>query len=327
MSIVIAGHLCVDLKPHAEHLRFAPGTLTEIGPLEISLGGCVSNTARALAHLGHTVTITANIGDDPLATTVRELLAEIPGIIGSPTTIPAAHTSYSLVLEPTGIDRSFWHHPGANTFFDGSAIDPTGVQLLHVGYPSLLPAIIANNAAGLTDVFRRAHTAGATTSVDLAVVDETRDAGAAAWEQILRNVLPLVDIATPSADDLRSALQRDGSAADFAQLLLDWGVAVAAVSDGAAGVAVRTASTARLRAAGAQLAPLADGWADHSFHQDAIPPARVVTTNAAGDTATAGFLSGVIARLAPRAAAHRSVAAAAAHIAGEKLSGAIPAGD
>src|SRR5205823_1161954 len=116
-----------------------------------------------------------------------------------------------LVLEPPGIDRSFWHHVGANAECDGTAFELTGVELLHVGYPSLLPAMTADGGEPLVALFARARAAGITTSLDLAVVDPASPAARLDWSALLRRVLPLVDVLSPSVADVRTTFRGPGA--------------------------------------------------------------------------------------------------------------------
>ncbi|WP_431246439.1 carbohydrate kinase family protein [Leifsonia xyli] len=141
--VAIAGHICVDLSPglHAPAV-VEPGGLVDVGPLTIGVGGCVANTARAMTRLGHPVTVYATVGEDELGDVVRRELAASDLIDTHLRVVPAA-TSYSLVIEQPGVDRVFWHHLGANAAVDGSDVILDELDLLHVGYPSLLPRLTA----------------------------------------------------------------------------------------------------------------------------------------------------------------------------------------
>ena len=62
-------------------------------------------------------------------------------------------TSYTVVLNPPGIDRIFLHCPGANdTFTDEDVTDEVlgGASLFHFGYPPLMKQIWSDggSAAG-----------------------------------------------------------------------------------------------------------------------------------------------------------------------------------
>jgi sugar/nucleoside kinase (ribokinase family) len=292
---LVAGHVCVDLAPRLATLpRSAPGALEEVGPLAVSAGGCVSNTGSALAALGTSVQVVADAGDDPLGRVLVELLAARGVGTDRVRLLPGRSTSYTIVVQPDGHDRSFWHHVGANAGFDGAAVDLAGADLLHVGYPSLLPALVADGGAGLHALLARARAAGLTTSLDLAVLDPTA-AARDDWPALLRRVLPLVDVLTPSVDDVRSALGPAGGddPRDQARRLVDLGAAVVMVTAGSAGARLCTSGPDRLGAGGDLLAARAAGWGDVELGAPA-PQVPVRTTLGTGDAASAGLLHGLL---------------------------------
>ena len=318
-TVAVAGHICVDLTPRlGDAVRLEPGALIEIGPLRFSLGGCVANVARNLAALGQPVIAYATVGDDDLGAYVRRSLpsALIDERISVST---AATTSYSLVIESGG-DRTFWHHTGVNAQIDGAGIDSASVDLLHLGYPPLLPALLRDEGAPLVHLLRRVRAQGTTTSLDLAVIDPQSPVGSLNWTAILRAIAAESDVLSPSTDDLVSALGVDipgaGSLDErFADLLISWGAAVVTVSSGRDGIVLRTGSRERLRAAGRAVAPLADAWADFRLRS----PARsvnAVTTNGAGDAASAGLIYALSRGLDPGTALAVSTACSAIAVGG-----------
>jgi len=338
-EIVVAGHICVDLAPGlSSSARIDPGALIDTGPMRISLGGCVANTGLALADLGTDVRLHATVGDDELGAIVASRIAAHDRLHPALEVTDRAATSYSVVVEPTGLDRTFWHHTGANDLFTGARLPVGDADLVHLGYPPLLPGIVAHEAAPLVAVLDRVRRGGATTSMDLAVVDPTGAVGGLDWELILRRALPLTDIVSPSVDDLRSALGpapggsraqgagTDGSAASallseaavFAELLLDWGAGVVAISAGESGLLLRTAGVDRLRRGGRTLAPLAERWADVTLVAPPVPAPVFVSTNGAGDASTAGLLFAMSRGATPELAAELAGASAAAVIAGRR---------
>ena len=211
MRALVAGHVCVDLVPTLNgDIALDAGRLEEVGPLALRAGGCVANTGVALADLGATVRVDALVGADPLGNWLTELVKPLVSDASQLRVRQGGDTSYSIALEPPGSDRMFLHHVGANAVFDGSGVDLRGEDILHLGYLTLLPGLWSDSGAPLREILERAKAAGATTSVDLAVVDRH---SAWDWPQLLAGILPLVDIISPSVDDLDFDLS-DGAVAN-----------------------------------------------------------------------------------------------------------------
>ena len=324
--VAVAGHLCVDITPElGEAPGLEPGRLYEVGAARLTLGGCVANTALALRAAAVPTRVSATVGDDPLGQVARRLLAEQGLGAEGIATVPGAATSYSLVLQPRGQDRTFWHHAGANAAFTGREVDLGGIDVLHLGYPPLLPALLTEDAEPLLRLLREARRRSITTSLDMVVVDPASAAAQLDWRRILARILPYVDIATPSIDDLTSALRLrsqvdDASVEECARRLIEDGCAVAAVSAGARGSFVLSAERERLVAGGATLASVASTWASVSEWVPAAEPRTMISTNGAGDAATAGLLYALAHGLALRPSARMAARFAAASIAGERPS-------
>jgi sugar/nucleoside kinase (ribokinase family) len=273
-----------------------------------------------LTALGVRAAAAAGVGDDELASLVLDRLSTERIESSGVSRVAGVSTSYSIVIEPPGIDRSFWHHSGANDEFDGTMVDIADADILHVGYPSLLARLRTDDGASLVSLFDRARFAGVVTSLDLAVVDPASPAGSTDWGAFLAQVLPLTDVVSPSADDLRSmagaGMPAGTVTADaLAQMLVDQGAAVAMVSAGSAGMHLVTGSLDRFRRAGTALRHLT-GWEETRVHCDPVPPERLVSTNGAGDAATAGLLAGIIRGVQPRDAVGLAAHSAADAIAG-----------
>jgi sugar/nucleoside kinase (ribokinase family) len=323
-TIAVAGHVCVDVRPHlGVGTALDPGKLIEVGSAAVTLGGVVGNTALDLTALGAPVRVFATVGDDVFGGIVAAELAADPLIEAEPSVVAGATTSYSLILEPPGIDRTIWHHVGANALFDAADLDLHGVDLLHLGYPPLLPAVLIDDGEPLVAALRAAKAQGVTTSVDLAVVDPLSPVAAHDWPRILTRMAEFTDVLSPSLDDLTSALRIDEPYSPelvdrLARHLLDQGAAVVAVSAGEHGLHLVTGSIERLRAAGAALAPHAAEWADRTMTVPTVVVDVPTTTNGAGDASSAGLLFGIATGADPATSALLAAACAAALVGGHR---------
>ena len=325
-SVLVAGHLCIDITPELTAVPdLVPGQLYEIGPAQLALGGCVANTGLALAAAGVPTRVCSRVGDDPLGVIARRLLADQGVDLENVTTTAGAATSYSIVLQLPGRDRTFWHHAGANAVFTGDEVDLDEVDILHLGYPPLLPALLTDDAAPLLYLLKEARSRGITTSLDLAVVDPRSRAAEVDWRRVFARIMPYVDIATPSVDDLTSALAitrapDDALVEECARQLVDDGCAVAVVSAGARGAYAVSAGADRLAAAGAALSSVRSTWSSTARWIPVAAARLVVSTTGAGDAATAGILYGLAHGAGIRQATHLSARFAAASIEGRRPS-------
>ena len=325
-SVLVAGHLCIDITPELTSVpELVPGQLYEIGSAQLTLGGCVANTGLALAAAGIPIRVCSRVGNDPLGEIARRLLAEQRVDLQGIMTTAGAATSYSIVLQLPDRDRTFWHHSGANAAFTGREVNLDGVDILHVGYPPLLPGLLADDAAPLLNLLKEARSRQITTSLDLAVVDPRSRAAEVDWRRIFDRIMPYVDIATPSIDDLKSALAITGTPDDdlveeCAHRLVEDGCAVAVVSAGARGTFAVSAGADRLAAAGAALSSVRSAWSSTADWVPSAGPRRVVSTTGAGDAATAGLLYGLAHGTGIRPATRLAARFAAANIEGKRPS-------
>jgi sugar/nucleoside kinase (ribokinase family) len=311
-----------------------PGRLIGVGPLALSAGGCVGNTGPALASLGVPTQLVADAGSDELGRVLVSLLGTSAADSSGIARLDGLGTSYSIVVDLEGRDRTFWHHIGANAAFDGSgvveriqaearlrgALADDREVILHLGYPTHLPALYADGGAVLLRLVAAARSAGATISIDTAEIDPASEAAAAEWESLLSRALPEIDVMKASVDDLRSMMagRRGIGPVAWADALLDLGAAVALVTAGADGLYLRTAAAARIATAGPALRDAGGGWANRELWVPSMAT-RVTTTTGAGDAAAAGFLAGLARGFGPAESALLSGAAAAARISGRPI--------
>ncbi|HAJ34594.1 MAG TPA: carbohydrate kinase family protein, partial [Chloroflexi bacterium] len=118
--IIVAGHICVDIIPawpqavESFAAVFKPGRLNEVGPALVSTGGAVSNTGIALHRLGVPVQLMGKVGPDLFGRAILDVVAGYdPALTEGMIVDPAADSSYTLVINPPGVDRIFLHNPGA----------------------------------------------------------------------------------------------------------------------------------------------------------------------------------------------------------------------
>jgi sugar/nucleoside kinase (ribokinase family) len=330
MKIAVAGHICLDIIPgigrnvSAIEKLLIPGTLTEVGGAVLATGGAVSNTGIALHKLGQNVILIAKIGDDSFGCAILDILRKqgekLPdGMI----VCPGSETSYSIVINPPGIDRMFLHYPGANNTFFSADIDDNkldGVDLFHFGYPTLMRSMYRDDGAEMKALFERVRIAGAYASLDMTCVDPDSEAGHVNWFKWLGNVLPSVDIFLPSMDELLFMVNRvkyDELVRKFpgdlmqgidhelientARTLIDLGVSVVVIKLGDQGLYLRTGKAVRGRGA---------EWCNVNLFMPCLK-ANVVGTTGAGDCTIAGFLTAFIEGVTPAAAARTAVAVGA----------------
>jgi sugar/nucleoside kinase (ribokinase family) len=146
MLAVVAGYFCLDIAPDLSHIPegqflayFRPGRLLQIGEAKFSGGGAVSNTGLALNRLGTSTQFSAKVGADPFGHALCEIVAEQDSSLLEGIQIDGtAATSYTLIFDPPGLDRTFINYPGTNDTFSIKDVDFNSVadaHLFHFGYP------------------------------------------------------------------------------------------------------------------------------------------------------------------------------------------------
>ena len=326
-KIVVAGHLCLDIIPELPEgtsdlgALLVPGSLTEVGAAVVATGGAVSNTGQALHRLGEDVVLVAKVGKDEFGSAVQRILHQAGPMLADGLRVDAdSHTSYTLVINPPGVDRIFLHSPGANHTFCANDIDDAAVagsDLFHFGYPPLMRNIYERDGAELKKIFDRMKNRGMTTSLDMTFVDPASEAGQVDWQAFLKNVLPTTDIFLPSIDEILFMIDRvkyDQLVADFdgniirgvdaewventAQRLIDLGVPIVVIKLGAHGLYLRTAETV----------PDQESSWNNISRFDSCFCTEVVGTTGAGDCTIAGFLSAYVNGATPEEAMASAVA-------------------
>lgn len=320
--IVVCGHLCLDVIPgfpgaaHTEgaapHDYFKPGTLSIVGAPAISTGGAVPNVGISLHRLGLPVRLCAKIGGDLLGTLVKSRLEEslgpeaagagavegaAEGVAAGVAAVKGEVTSFTVVLNPPGIDRIFLHCPGANdTFTDADVSDSvlSGARIFHFGYPSLMRGMFEDGGERLARLLSRAMGRGAITSLDMSLPDPDSDAGRVDWDAYLSRVLPWTDLFLPNEDEALFMLGgKDAANPAAAQLSRIRELARRILGMGARAVMIKLGGRgAYLLSGSAGLAGI-KGWESRELFSPAFGARRVAGTTGAGDAAVAGLLASV----------------------------------
>ncbi len=298
----------------------------------LSTGGAVSNVGLSLHRLGLPVRMVAKIGDDPLGRLVRERVSALgEGLARGLATAPGEVTSYSIVLNPPGIDRIFFHCPGANdTFTDADVPDGVleGAAVFHFGYPPLMRQFWSDGGARLQRLLGRARAAGLLTSLDMSLPDPSSPSGSIDWGALLGRVLPAVDCFVPSIEELLFMLDRPafnrlsaGQGGDqiirtvtfeelgsLAERVLGFGVSAVLIKLGDRGAYLRTGARG-LSAAGG-LHPGVE-WKNRELYSPVFNAVRVAGTVGSGDATIAGFLASLTRDRGPEEALTNAVAVGA----------------
>lgn len=327
-EVVVAGHICLDVIPamhggkpgQAIGELLVPGKLVDIGAAQLSTGGAVSNTGIALHRLGFPVKLMGKVGDDLFGEAILSILKGYGEGLADGMIVGAGESSsYTIVINPPGVDRIFLHCTGANDTFSADDVSQAalaGARLFHFGYPPLMRRMYEDGGAELERTLSAAKSCGLTVSLDLARPDPESLAGQADWQAILKRSLPHVDVFLPSFEEIlymlrpsryREFSERHGTTellayadgpllSSLAEELLGMGAAVVALKLGEHGLYVRTTgSPERLRKMG--LCAPAAGKLESWQGKEMLAPCyrvEVAGTTGAGDCTIAGFLAGLL---------------------------------
>ncbi len=315
---IIAGHVCLDLTPKldihgktvGEVLR--PGKLVQTGECCISLGGPVSNTGIAMGILGQKVALMCKVGPDMFGRIISEKITEY-GYDKIIAVDDEVESSYTVAVVVPGNDRIFLHDPGANGSFGAADVDYEQVKncrLFHFGYPPQMRKIYLNGGSELTEMFKQAKAAGATTSLDMAQPDPNSEGGQQDWDSILKNTLPYVDIFIPSVEETMFMLYPE-KFEEFRRIhadendpletmdesilpllgekALSYGAKIVVIKCGVRGYYIRTAEDLSGFGA-AKPADLSD-WSGREFLCESYHVENIQSATGSGDSSIAGFLS------------------------------------
>ncbi|MCU0646075.1 MAG: carbohydrate kinase family protein [bacterium] len=319
-DITVAGHICLDIIPQIPDTGireigelFKPGKLVNVGAAKISTGGPVSNTGIALKKLGLNVAFMSRVGKDEFGNLIVQILNR-EGHIDGVSISEQDRSSYTIAIAPPGIDRIFLHDPGANNRFSSADLHEDIIaqsKLFHFGYPPLMENCYQHDGSELDKIFKIAKSAGAITSLDMALPDPKSASGKAPWRKILEKVLPNVDIFLPSIEEVFFMLdpenyfkikQRAGSKdviefidpveySRLARICLDLGAKIVALKAAYRGFYILTSDFTGTSNFDAILQSQRANWSSRELWCPAFSIDKIASATGSGDSSIAGFLA------------------------------------
>ena len=336
-DIIVAGHVCLDIIPQLLGPDLPlPGRLTNIGAATIATGGAVANTGLALHRLGVAVRLMGKIGDDVFGRSLLDILCRNDPKLADGMIIAGGEaTSYSIVLSPPGVDRSFLHCPGANDTFSSADFNTASLgkaRLLHFGYPPIMRNMFLEDGTDLKKLLSKARGAGLLTSLDMCQPDPAAEAGRINWAALLDRVLPFVDIFAPSIDELlfmidRSTYSRiaEGEAVSevvdvtllrlCSHRMINAGAAVVVIKLGEYGLYLRTTeSEFSLDRFCSRTGCNMTDWKNIEVISPCFEAVNIAGTTGSGDSTIAGFLAALLRGESPANAATAATAVGACSV-------------
>ncbi len=322
---VIAGYLCVDLVPRFQNSEqeislssfFKPGRLIEINRLDFSIGGIVANTGISMKKFNKRIFLNGWIGDDIIGKIAWELLDKYQLSEGIKITKKDG-TACGIVIAPQGIDRIFLESLGCSKIFDIDAIDFEAIsksRLFHFGYPPLLRQFYLKEGEQLLTLFSRVKEMGVVTSMDFSLPDGQSESGKQDWFQIMKQVMPFIDIFVPSVEEVLRIMMPDeydkilSSAGnseiidlipisiirEIGKRIIESGVKILLIKAGHRGTYLITGNICLLNREN-KLGLSEKEWNNRELwcNPYQIDPDKLVNALGAGDTAVAAFLAAIL---------------------------------
>lgn len=316
---VVAGHICLDITPvfpqsggNTLSNILTPGKLIYTKGVNVSTGGAVANTGLGMKILGADVSLMGKVGKDAFGDIVIGILKKY-GAEGGMIVSNEEKTSYSVVIAPPGVDRIFLHDPGANDSFKASDIDFEKIReadIFHFGYPTIMRSMYVDNGYELAEMMKKVKDMGVITSLDMAGLDPSSEAGSMDWTVILKRVMPYVDLFLPSFEELCFMVNKEkyqsliAEGKDMTELisverdvvplgdkLMEWGAKTLIIKCGAPGMYYRTTDAAYMKSIENKLGIRLEEWSSKEGFERSYVPDRVLSGTGAGDTSIAAFLT------------------------------------
>ncbi len=264
-SILVFGNVTLDVicktvddVPRYDSIAFQDAAVTP--------GGCASNVAIGLAHLGEKPLLVACMGDDQTADILVDAWEKRGIDARYVKRIPGKGTGVSVGLVDSDFQPRFIHTSGANAELEGETLNPDifkeqTIEFMHIAGYFVLPGLLNHHFA---DTLARVQEAGVFISLDVV------RSPAMKTPEPLWNILPNLDLFMCNLQE-----------AEIMTGVSDPAGAVSAFQEkGARSVIIKL---------GAEGCWLAD--ADRGMHIPGIEVEQVEDTTGAGDAFAAGLVS------------------------------------
>jgi sugar/nucleoside kinase (ribokinase family) len=265
-DLLVLGDCNPDLVLSGEDVEPAFGQVERlVDGAELTIGGSGGIMAAGAARLGLRTAFVGVVGDDLFGSFMLAALAERGVDTRGIVVAPFARTGLTVILSRPG-DRAILTFPGTIAALSADGVIPEVIgrtRHVHVASYFLQTAL----TPALPDLFRRAHRAGATTSIDPNWDPDER------WDSGIREALAITDVFLPNAEEAIRIAGRDDPA-DAARALAALGP-LTAVKLGADGALAATRDGETIRA-------------------NALAATDPVDTIGAGDCFDAGVLAALL---------------------------------
>lgn len=190
-----AGILFADVACEPVERIPKAGELVPTDRMQLSLGGCASNTALDLAKVGVDVGVSGCVGDDPFGRFIVDALSVDRVDTSGIHEVTGVGSAASMVINVLGDDRRFISTPAANTRFTVKHIREdwlSQAKVLYIGGFFMMPELETD---GLVQVFRKFRSGGGKTVLDVVLYGDTDYRGR------LEKILPETDFFMPNDDE------------------------------------------------------------------------------------------------------------------------------
>lgn len=323
-KVISAGHICLDITPVFSGEQYTspenilqPGKLIQMKAADVHIGGSVGNTGLAMKILGADVSLIAKVGTDAFGEIILSNLEKY-GAAGNIQRTEEGATAHSVILAIPGIDRIFLHHSGVNDIFSEEDISEKvleDVALFHLGYPPVMKGLYQNEGEELYRLLRKVKDKGIVTSVDMADVDEKSQAAGENWRNILKKVIPYIDIFMPSVEelcfmldpmrltewksraggrDITEILDVHKDVCPLAEICMEMGAKILVIKCGVKGMYYRTADAEKLAPISKVIELNVHAWSGQEGFEESYQPEKFLSGTGAGDTSIAAFLTALL---------------------------------